>query len=331
MIIIWNAPIMATTEIIVHELRQRTGLMRELKDSGNDFMVTCPFHANGQERKPSCGILKNEHNNGDRVLEAGTVHCYSCGYTASLPKFVADLLGLGNDFEGFKWLVGRYTYGKTSERAISFDFEREKQREDALQINTSLVETYVHDFKHSDKAQAYIRNRKISDEITEHFNIGYNKINDSIVIPIYDIDGSIKMLKERSIEGKKFYNSKGIDKASVIFGLYQVMQQDQTREQKIWICESEIDALTVWTYGEMGIAIMGSHLSNAQIALLNKSGVRKLVDGFDKDVAGREGWKKAKEQLIPKGYRTWNTFYDKSWGKDLNELSSEQFTAIKVL
>lgn len=330
MIVVWNAPIMATTEIIVHELRQKTGLMREIKDVGNDFMVTCPFHANGTERKASCGIVKNEVVKFGKKLEAGTVHCYSCGYTASLPRFISDILQLGNELEGFRWLVGRYTYGKTSERAITFDFER-GQAIAQEPIQPELVDRYITDYRTSQKAQAYMQKRKISNEIVEMFGIGYNREHDSIVMPIQDIDGKVKMLKERSIEGKQFFNTKGIDKASVIFGLYQVLQQDKLKSEKVWICESEIDALTIWTYGGLAIAIMGSHLSNAQIELLNRSGIRKLVDGMDRDKAGREGWQKAKNHLIPKGYRTWNTIWQFTQCKDINELSKEQFDLLQLI
>ena len=68
-------------------------------------MCTCPFHANGKEHNPSCGVLLQQKVTKDKTYEAGTVHCYTCGYTADLPQFVADLLGLSSPVEGFKWLI----------------------------------------------------------------------------------------------------------------------------------------------------------------------------------------------------------------------------------
>ena len=43
-------------------------LFNTIKDLSEDLMVSCPFHKEGQERKPSCGIRK----------EDGWLHCFTC-------------------------------------------------------------------------------------------------------------------------------------------------------------------------------------------------------------------------------------------------------------
>lgn len=43
-------------------------LFNQIKDLPDDLMVSCPFHKDGQERKASCGIRK----------EDGWTHCFSC-------------------------------------------------------------------------------------------------------------------------------------------------------------------------------------------------------------------------------------------------------------
>lgn len=37
-------------------------------------MCTCPFHANGKEHNPSCGVLLQQKVTKDKTYEAGTVH-----------------------------------------------------------------------------------------------------------------------------------------------------------------------------------------------------------------------------------------------------------------
>ena len=118
MITVWRMPIVATVEHIVKDIKLQlygTGLLREVNDTGSDLMVTCPFHGGGKEHNPSCGISKQEKTVNGKHYEAGTVHCFTCGYTADLPQFVADMLGLSNPLAGYKWLVGRYNYS-TKER-----------------------------------------------------------------------------------------------------------------------------------------------------------------------------------------------------------------------
>ena len=45
-----------------------------IKETSGDIMVSCPFHKEGQERRPSCGIKKHTDERGI----AGSMHCFSC-------------------------------------------------------------------------------------------------------------------------------------------------------------------------------------------------------------------------------------------------------------
>lgn len=85
MITIWKTPIVATVEQVLKDLKLQlygAGLLKEIKNTGSDLMCTCPFHANGKEHNPSCGVLLQQKVTKDKTYEAGTVHCYTCGYTA---------------------------------------------------------------------------------------------------------------------------------------------------------------------------------------------------------------------------------------------------------
>lgn len=127
MITVWKTPIAASVEQILRDLKLMLfaeGLLRDQNNTGSDVMVTCPFHKGGHERKPSCGVSLKEKITPDKTYEAGTVHCYTCGYTADLPTFISDLLGLGNAMEGFKWLVGHYNYSANDREEIQFNFFR---------------------------------------------------------------------------------------------------------------------------------------------------------------------------------------------------------------
>ena len=58
---------------IIKELKEQLAinqiyLFNTIKELPEDLMVSCPFHKEGQERKPSCGIRK----------EDGWVHCFTC-------------------------------------------------------------------------------------------------------------------------------------------------------------------------------------------------------------------------------------------------------------
>ena len=118
MITIWKTPIVATVEQVLKDLKLQlygAGLLKEIKNTGSDLMCTCPFHANGKEHNPSCGVLLQQKVTKDKTYEAGTVHCYTCGYTADLPQFVADLLGLSSPVEGFRYMDDMVIFGSSKE------------------------------------------------------------------------------------------------------------------------------------------------------------------------------------------------------------------------
>lgn len=43
-------------------------LFKDMKISGDSIMVTCPFHANGQESRPSCGFVNTRFGKSDLFL-----------------------------------------------------------------------------------------------------------------------------------------------------------------------------------------------------------------------------------------------------------------------
>ena len=72
--------VMNIDEELVREMRSyilvKTGkhYFGRIKTTPKNIMISCPYHKEGQESKPSCGI---QRVSSDRS-EAGTVHCFSC-------------------------------------------------------------------------------------------------------------------------------------------------------------------------------------------------------------------------------------------------------------
>lgn len=265
MITIWKTPIVATVEQVLKDLKLQlygAGLLREIKNTGSDLMCTCPFHTNGKEHNPSCGVLLQQKVTKDKTYEAGTVHCYTCGYTADLPQFVADLLGLSSPVEGFKWLVNQYNY-QTEERELpDLDMYRGSTAKSSV-LEESLVKQYTQNLLQSEEACRYLHKRRIANWVLEAYELGFDPEDKTVLFPVRGMDGKVIFYKGRSIAGKHFYNAKEVDKTSVVFGLWEILNgsfswgtSDQIEE--VWITESEIDALSLISYGVPAVAIMGS-------------------------------------------------------------------------
>ena len=326
MITIWSVPIVATVEQVLKDIKLElygTGLLKDMNNTGADLMVTCPFHSNGKERNPSCGVLLKEKTVKDKKYEAGTVHCYTCGYTADLPQFVADMLGLENNLAGYKWLVGRYNYSTQEREPLELNLYRGQAQKTSC-MDEEEVERFNKELLNSNEACEYLHKRKLASWILEAYKLGYDPADKTVLFPVRDMQGKVTFYKGRSIAGKHFYNAKDIDKSSLVFGLYELCnghfsQGVATPESEIWITESEIDALSLISQGEYAVAIMGSHISEEQCRELERAPFRRFILATDNDEAGRKGASQIKRLLIPKGFRftnlQWNTEL-----KDINDL-----------
>ena len=88
----------ATPQEVLNELKsqlERNGefLFKKIKPARDNIQFSCPFHAGGQESHPSCGMSTTITMSRGRVVPIGTVHCFTCGYTAKLSEFVSTLFG----------------------------------------------------------------------------------------------------------------------------------------------------------------------------------------------------------------------------------------------
>lgn len=321
MITVWNTPIAASVEQILRDLKMMfyaEGLLKDQNNTGSDVMVTCPFHKGGHERKPSCGVSLREKKTPDKTYEAGTVHCYTCGYTADLPTFIKDLFGMDNSMEGFKWLVGHYNYSANDREEISFDFYRGEDGKET-EMDGDQVYKYHQNLRNSLRAVRYLEGRCISHEVMRLFNLGYDPSDDVVLFPVYSRSGNVLFFKSRSLAGKHFFNAKDVDKTAAVYGLYQTVDGGIPEDTEIWLVESEIDALSLISRGVLAWAFMGSDISDKQVKEMIKTPYRRFVIATDNDEAGRKAARMIKDKLIPYGFR----FFNLRWladVKDVNEL-----------
>lgn len=322
MITVWNTPIASSVEQILRDLRLMLiseGLLRDQNNTGSDVMVTCPFHKGGHEKKPSCGVSLREKVTPGKTYEAGTVHCYTCGYTADFPTFLKDLLGLDSSMDGFKWLVSHYNYSVHEREELSLNLFRGSGEERSAGMDEEKVEEYHKALMSSSKAKEYLRNRYISREVMEIYKLGYDPADNVVLFPVFSKRGEVLFYKARSLVGKHFFNSKDVDKTAAVYGLYQTLEAQISSDTEIWLTESEIDALSLISRGYLAWAFMGSDISDKQVRDMCQSPYRRFVIATDNDEAGRKAARMIKDKLIPYGFR----FFNLRWLtelKDVNEL-----------
>ena len=316
MITIKNKTINADIEVILEELRSyilerdNKVILRDIRPTGDNIMVTCPYHKSGEERKPSCGI--STVNKPDHP--AGTVHCFTCGRKASIDSFISYILGIDDGGEeGRKWLLERFDI--TNNREIKSTLEDRNKKESKMEyVEEALLKEYRW-YHH------YMFQRKLTKEIIEKYDIGYDRINDMITFPVRDINGNCIFLAKRSVKGKFFLLPKNKDKP-----LYGVYELDYSKPD-VYICESFFNALTLAVWGFNAIALMGTG-SEHQYELINKLPFRKIILCLDGDNAGRIGTEKLLN-IIHKGKLVY--YKQMPEGKDVNDLEKNQFLELPLI
>lgn len=302
------------TEDIIIELRKQLSLngvnrFAKIIKSGYNLQTNCPFHKDGQERKPSFGIN----------IKTGECHCFGCGWVGHISEMISNCFGkddLGN--YGNKWLIQNFVSFSVSERpALDLDFNRSVNVPQPKYIEEAELDSYRY-------THPYMYKRKLTDEIIDLFDIGYDKNTDCITFPIRDINGNTLFIARRSVKTKFFNYPTNVEKP--VYGLYECNICAKTIKNwfpdEIIICESMIDALTCWVYGRYAVALNGLG-NDLQFKQLNNMPCRKFILATDMDEAGlkaRERIKKALKNKLVTEY-----VWDVNVAKDINDMDKDYF------
>lgn len=313
---------------IIAELKQQcelngNRLFYKSIDTPKNYMVCCPFHKNGQERRPSMGILKSD----------GTCHCFACGWVGSIQELISNVFGYDDlGLYGSKWIIKNFLTLKVESRDdLELDFERNTQINTIKQQYVSEEELSSYRYTHP-----YMYERKLTDEIIDLFDIGYDRNSRSITFPVRDLFGNCLFVARRSVDKKFFNYPQGVEKP--LYGLYELFKLNGKystlknihnrggwRFSEIIVCESMLDALTCWVYGKYAVALNG--LGNSlQFKQLRELPCRCLVIATDNDEAGYKARQRIKQQVTNKILMQYLFPENK---KDINDLSEKEFNSLE--
>lgn len=300
-------------EVILNTLKKelRNGKLKDITQNIKDnIAVTCPVHKDGYEKNPSCQIFTSRDSD---IVEYGTVHCFTCGYKSRLPDFITTCFDETDPEFGEEWLVERFGSEYSSNiRYLPEIVLNDKQK--ITYLDESILDryNYYHD---------YMWKRKLSKQVVDFFNIGYDPKTEMIVFPVRDENGRLVMLTKRSVNNKTFLIDKDVEKP-----VYLLDTINKYNYKTVYVCESQINALTLWSWGYPAIALFGTG-SKYQYDILNRCGIRHYILCFDGDEAGDKGIKRFTSNIRK------DVFIDiKSIprNKDINDLTKEEFDKLKT-
>ena len=270
-------------------------------DSGDDIMLCCPYHKNGQESRPSAGIRKSD----------GLFHCLACGETHGLDEMVANCLGYNDPIVGYRWIIRNFDAVKVEER-----------KPIVLDLSRGIVDKIVEATKYVSEEELdkyrvyhpYMYERGLTDDVIELFDIGYDAETNCITFPVRDLQGRCLFVARRNVAYKRFDIPKGVEKP--LYGYHEVakkaLESGGKYLDKVYLCEGLFDCLRLWCNGKIAVAGFGCLYNSLQMFEIDQLPTRKIVLALDNDIAGQVAAEKLKEQVkgklitravIPNGHK----------------------------
>ena len=225
---------------------------------------------------------------------------------------------------GDKWLIRNFLSVAVESRPdIDVDFCRRKKITSETKKYISEQELDSYRYTHP-----YMYKRKLTDEIIDLFDIGYDKSTECITFPNRDINGNCLFIARRSVKTKFFNYPQDVEKP--VYGLYECNICAKTIKNwfpnEIIICESMLDALTCWVYGKYAVALNGTGNEN-QFKTLRNMPNRKFILATDMDEAGLKARERIRQSLSNKLVTEY--VWDINVAKDINDMNKEYFDSLK--
>lgn len=322
-------------ELIVNTLAQH-GLIRPHKVSGDWYQCYCPFHNDGNERKPSFGILVRSQYKGGQKYPEGFAHCFTCGWAKGLPETVSEILkrkSIGQS--GVQWLEANIpgfvsdtefedlipnNVMSAVQNKFALDYIAEQESRKVTYVSEEELATYRY-------TVPYMYERGLNDKLIEDYDIGVDmnwvppgrhKVVPCITFPVRDREKRTLFLCRRSIQGKLFNYPEHVVKP--VYGIEMVPKGCKS----VVICESCLDALVAVKYGYPAVALLGTS-NSYQIQQLRELGASEYVIATDGDEGGRKAAAKLKRALSSVALIWTIPMPD---GKDVNDCDEATFNEL---
>lgn len=234
---------------------------------GEEALCVCPFH---DERNASFQFN----------LASGLYICFSCGAAGSI-RSLERRFGVSHRSMG----VG-----------LDVIYRQLRELEHPKPELPFLDEQALNQFRLP--TRYWEKKRKLTSETQKMFDLGYDIANDAVTMPVRTPNGDLLGVTRRYLAADarpRYKYPKGFHKREHLYGSWLVAEDDSV--SSVCLTEGAIDAMWLWQCGYPAMAIYGSSISEVQIMLLRRLGIRKITLFFDNDKAGGRivrqccGWK----------------------------------------
>ncbi|MFM2172268.1 MAG: hypothetical protein RLZZ54_195 [Cyanobacteriota bacterium] len=280
----------------VRERAQITDLFgpSELKKAGREFVARCPWH---DDRHPSLSVSPMRNR----------VHCFVCGKGTDAIGWLQDRQGLS--FQEAVLELARRTGVSVAEGdpEAQARFEQEwRERRQLMAQRTEQRQQFhqalMQELEQGGEGADYLQTRGISPETARTWQLGF--AGGRLTIPLNDPSGQTVGFCGRAMGNQvpKYRNSSGdllFQRNGLVFGLDQAAEAIRKQGTALLV-EGPLDVIQLHQAGfTHAVACLGTSVSELQLQLLRRHGMKHLLIALDGDGAGQAATEKLLEQLQP--------------------------------
>lgn len=295
------------------QAKTRILYFKDIRKTGDNLKVTCPFHKEGQESKPSAYIRTTA---GDKAPE-GFFHCFTCGQKMPLLQVMQTLLGDNYNENEIESLFSLKTLQIQSN---ILQVRKPRLFEIPNKTDFTYNETELNRYKYY---HPYLAQRGISEKTALHYDIGYDSSCEQITFPIRDKLRYCKGIGRRSISKKMYRYPPGMKKP--LYGVYELPQ----KVAQLFVVEGPFNLWSLYEWGKSGVALLGTGTEQQYIELLTIE-CEEYILALDPDEAGRKGIYKLGTFLSQNSKKDISVTLLPD-GKDVNDLKQEEFKRIQLV
>ena len=266
----------------------------ELKRSGRDFVTRCPWH---DDRRPSLSVSPSRNR----------VHCFVCGKGTDAIGWLQDRQGLS--FQEAVLELARRTGVSVAEGdpEAKARFEQEwRERRQLMAQRTEQRQQFhqalLQQLEQGGAGADYLRSRGISPETARRWQLGF--AGGRLTISLNDASGQTVGFCGRAMGNQepKYRNSSGdllFQRNGLVFGLDHAAEAIRKNGVALLV-EGPLDVIQLHQAGlTHAVACLGTSVSELQLQLLRRHGMKQLLIALDGDRAGQAATEKLLEQLQP--------------------------------
>jgi hypothetical protein len=246
-----------------------------------------------------------------------TVHCFAyCGISGSYEHAICVLEGIydrvGVNVEASqaalmkrpsersqtdKRNIHLYFHAHKQAKKIILQYQRTKTLADSKVRKKSEISRVPVPLKSSEleyetflppEALEFLESRRITPSSIAKWSIGWLPEEQRIAIPAVDLREKTQFLVKRSVTGQepKYLYSAGYPKTSLLFGACRI-DPGMLRSVGLALVEGSIDTIVMHQNGlPIAGGILGTGISDAQVAIIARLRPRRIFHFFDRDTAG---------------------------------------------